>query len=117
MKRLLPAEPITVASAHPDLLFETGEEELIHAELHGYGMADFAVRNLGYFADILRDYGRPAHQIAFWIGPGKIRVGDGLSYRPRPSICWKAERWRSRFSRSLASREIHARWWVGFCGE
>jgi hypothetical protein len=46
--RVLPTELITVESAHPDLLFETEHGELIHAELHGYGMQDFPVRNLGY---------------------------------------------------------------------
>lgn len=82
LTRLLPGDLITVATAQPDLLFETADGELIHAELHGYGMQDFAVRNLGYFAGILRDFGRPPQQLVFWIGPGKVGVYDGLIFPP-----------------------------------
>ncbi len=31
---------------------------------------------------VLRDYGRPPQQIAFWIGPGKVGVAGGLSFPP-----------------------------------
>ncbi len=82
LKRVLPTELITVQNAHPDLLFETEDGEVIHAELHGYGMQDFGVRNLGYFWVLLRDYGKPPIQIVFWIGQGKPGVSDGLSFPP-----------------------------------
>ncbi len=37
---------ITVESMHPDLLFESANGQLIHLEVHGYGMPDFPIRNL-----------------------------------------------------------------------
>lgn len=71
VKQVLATDLIKIENAHPDLLFETEDGALIHAEVHGYGMGDFAVRNLGYFAGLLRDFGRPPQQIVFWIGPGE----------------------------------------------
>ncbi|MBY0503111.1 MAG: DUF4351 domain-containing protein [Bryobacteraceae bacterium] len=80
--RSLPTELITVSNLHPDTLFETADGELIHTELQGYRLEKFARRNLLYFALVLRDYDRPPIQIVFWLGPGKIAVGGGLSYPP-----------------------------------
>ncbi len=80
--RTLPTELITVANLHPDLLFDTDQGLLIHTELQGYRQDNFAQRNLLYFALVLRDYGRAPVQIVFWLGPGKIGVGDGLSLPP-----------------------------------
>ncbi len=40
------------------------------------------MRNLGYFAGLLRDFGRAPRQIVFWIGPGKPGVAGGLSFAP-----------------------------------
>ena len=76
--RSLPTELITVENVQPDVLFEDESGELIHAELHGYGMRKFAVRNLIYFGVVLRDYDRAPHQVVFWTGPGKVGVPDGL---------------------------------------
>ena len=80
--RMLPTELLTVANLHPDLLFETDQGQLIHTELQGYRQTNFAERNLLYFALILRDYQRPPLQIVFWLGPGKVGVGEGLSFPP-----------------------------------
>lgn len=80
--RMLPTELITVANLHPDTLFETEEGVLIHTELQGYRQDDFARRNLLYFALVLRDYQRAPVQVVFWLGPGKVAVGAGLSYPP-----------------------------------
>ena len=80
--RTLPTELITVANLHPDLLFDTDQGLLIHTELQGYRQDNFAQRNLLYFALVLRDYGRAPVQIVFWLGPGKIGVGDGLGLPP-----------------------------------
>ncbi len=74
---------ITIEQMHPDLLFETADRKLIHLELHGYWMDDFAVRNLLYFAFILRDHKRAPEQIVLWIGKHKPGVPDGLSLAPK----------------------------------
>ena len=83
VKRVLPTEMITVEAMHPDLLFETVDRRLIHLEVHGYWMGDFAVRNLLYFGLILRDYKRAPEQIVIWIGKHKPGVPDGLNFAPR----------------------------------
>jgi predicted transposase YdaD len=80
--RMLPTELITAANLHPDILFETDRGKLIHIELQGYRQTDFAERNLLYYALILRDYQRHPIQIVFWLGPGKVGVGDGLNNLP-----------------------------------
>jgi len=82
VKRMLPTELITVENLHPDLLFETEDGELIHAELQGYAMADFACRNLIYFGLVLRDYHRAPAQVVFWIGPRSVGVSGGLDFEP-----------------------------------
>jgi predicted transposase YdaD len=82
VKQILPTEMITVENLHPDLLFETEDGELIHTELQGYSMGEFAVRNLIYFGLVLRDYKRPPTQIVFWIGGKSIGVADGLHFDP-----------------------------------
>ncbi len=82
VERILPTDLITVENLHPDLLFETTEGTLIHAELHGYGMEKFAVRNLIYLGLLIRDYDRLPVQIVFWIGPGKVGVTGGLDFPP-----------------------------------
>lgn len=78
--RVLPTDLITVENLHPDLLFEADDGTLIHAELHGYGMEEFACRNLIYFGLLLRDYQRPPVQVVFWIGSGPVGVTGGLQY-------------------------------------
>lgn len=78
VKQILPSEMITIGNLHPDLLFETEEGAIIHTELHGYPMANFAVRNLIYFGLILRDYCKPPTQVVFWIGAGDVGVPEGL---------------------------------------
>jgi hypothetical protein len=80
VKQILPSEMITVGNLHPDLLFETIDGEILHTELQGYAMESFAVRNLIYFALVLRDYHRAPTQIVFWIGEGKMGVTGGLDY-------------------------------------
>jgi predicted transposase YdaD len=80
VKQILPTELITVENLHPDLLFETQTGDLIHAELQGYRMPEFACRNLIYFGLVLRDYHRPPTQIVFWIGDGNIGVTNGLTF-------------------------------------
>ena len=80
--RTLPTDLIRVENLHPDLLFETADGTLIHAELHGYGMEKFPVRSLIYAGLILRDYERWAEQIVFWIGPGKVGIAGGLDFPP-----------------------------------
>lgn len=82
VSRILPTELITVGNLHPDVLFETDDGALIHTELQGYRQDDFAARNLLYYALVLRDYGRAPIQIVFWLGPGKVGVGEGLSHPP-----------------------------------
>lgn len=82
VSRILPTELITVGNLHPDVLFETEDGALIHTELQGYRQDDFAARNLLYYALVLRDYGRAPIQIVFWLGPGKVGVGEGLSHPP-----------------------------------
>jgi hypothetical protein len=80
VKQILPTELITVENLHPDLLFETETGELIHAELQGYRMPEFACRNLLYFGLVLRDYHRPPTQIVFWIGDGTVGIPSGLTF-------------------------------------
>ena len=80
--RMLPTDLITVENLHPDLLFEDDDGELIHAELHGYAMIEFACRNLIYFGLLLRDFKRPPRQVVFWIGRDRVGVSAGLSYPP-----------------------------------
>ena len=82
VKRLLPTELIVIQDLSPDVLFEDQNGEIIHVELHGYWMKDFAVRNLIYWGLVYRDYARPPKQIVFWIGPRKVGVKDGLSFDP-----------------------------------
>lgn len=82
VERLLPTEMITVDNMHPDLLFQAPDLRLIHLEVHGYGMPDFAVRNLLYFGFVLRDYKRAPEQLVVWIGKDKPGVPDGLDYPP-----------------------------------
>jgi predicted transposase YdaD len=82
VKQILPTDLITVQNLHPDLLFETEDGSLIHAELHGYAMDEFACRNLIYFGLVLRDYKRPPTQIVFWIGEKSVGVAAGLHYEP-----------------------------------
>ena len=62
------------------MLFQTESGELIHVELHGYGMTKFAARNLIYCGMVIRDYDRAPIQAVFWIGPGEVSIGDGLTY-------------------------------------
>jgi len=80
VKQILPSELITVGNLHPDLLFETEDGEILHTELQGYSMAGFAVRNLIYYALVLRDYHKPPTQIVFWIGEGAPGVTGGLQF-------------------------------------
>lgn len=82
VSRILPTELITVGNLHPDVLFEMEDGGLIHTELQGYRQDDFAARNLLYYALVLRDYGRAPIQLAFWLGPGKAGLGEGLSHPP-----------------------------------
>ena len=79
--RILPTDLITVENLHPDQLFETEEGELIHAELHGYAMEEFAVRSLLYAGLVLRDYKRWPEQIVFWTGPRNVAIPGGLKFR------------------------------------
>lgn len=82
IRRVLPTELISVQNLHPDLLFETGDGQLIHAELQGYAQPEFSCRNLMYFALVLRDYHRAPTQVVFWIGDGAAGIADGLSLPP-----------------------------------
>ena len=82
VSRTLPTEMITVGNLHPDVLFETDQGMLIHTELQGYRQDDFAKRNLLYYTLVLRDYDRAPVQIVFWLGPGKVGIGGGLSDPP-----------------------------------
>ncbi len=82
VSRILPTELITVGNLHPDVLFETDQGLLIHTELQGYRQDDFAKRNLLYYALVLRDYDRAPVQVVFWLGPGKVGIGGGLSDPP-----------------------------------
>ncbi len=82
VSRILPTEMITVGNLHPDVLFETDQGMLIHTELQGYRQDDFAKRNLLYYALVLREYDRAPVQIVFWLGPGKVGIGGGLSDPP-----------------------------------
>ena len=80
--RTLPTDLITVENLHPDLLFEELSGELIHAEMHGYQMSEFACRNLIYYGLLLRDYKRHPQQVVFWIGRERVGVSEGLSNPP-----------------------------------
>ena len=81
--RTLPTDLITVENLHPDLLFETVDGTLIHAELHGYNMKGFATRKLAHFALLERDHGRFPVQVVFWIGPGNVGVTAGIHHPPQ----------------------------------
>ena len=80
--RILPTDLIRVENLHPDQLFETEDGALINAEMHGYGMEEFPVRNLLYAGLILRDYKRWPVQIVFWIGQSNVGIADRLSFPP-----------------------------------
>jgi len=79
---MLPTDLIRVENLHPDLLFEDDEGDIIHAEMHGYQMREFACRNLIYYGLLLRDYERPPRQVVFWIGRDRVGVSAGLSHPP-----------------------------------
>jgi hypothetical protein len=80
--RMLPTDLITVENLHPDLLFEDHDGNIIHAEMHGYQMSEFACRNLIYYGLLLRDYKRHPLQIVFWIGRDRIGIPNGLNNPP-----------------------------------
>ena len=81
--RTLPTDLITVENLHPDLLFEERSGELIHAEMQGYQMSEFACRNLIYYGLLLRDYKRHPQQIVFWIGRERVGVSEAQRARMR----------------------------------
>ena len=86
VKRILPATLILIENLEPDVLFETESGQLIHAELHGYGMTKFAARNLIYCGMVIRDYDRKPVALPRLDTPGGLRRRDGGTLRIK--VAW-----------------------------
>jgi predicted transposase YdaD len=81
VKAVLPTDLVTVKELRPDLLYLLGDDELVHAEMHGYWMEDFPLRNLQHWTIIYEQYKRAPRQVVVWVGNGKP-VKPGLSFPP-----------------------------------